>query len=594
MVARWLVMVLLGSCGMLPAGVIRLKTREIRTELGLPEPAGNGRRTNTRVHAIVEFRSRWDAGLLAKLKARRITVSSAVGNRALMLGIPDGVSLAGLGVDWTGPLRTTDKLSPELARSEATNGTLVVEFHSDVRSSTIQAILRAVGAVELRAPRMLAHQRLIRASPRVLRQLPEWDEVAYLFPAASHLSDAEGPRPCSGALVQGLVVAQYVTEGTGWASRSQYGVSLGYVFTTLTDKVPTSEVQTEILRAMHAWTAVTNVQFNAGVNATAATTVAIEFGTSVNGDPLPFDPGGTTLAHTYYPDPPNGEPIAGDMHFNPAENWNVGANTDIYTVALHELGHALGLGHTDNPADVMYPYYRFGSQLSANDIAGVQSLYGTPGGPVPAPGGGNMGGGVPETPGSPLSVIISSPANGLQTGAASATLAGSLGNASGPASVNWRSSSGAAGAASGSPNWTTPAIPLAQGINLITVTATAGAQQSASSLIRILQTGVANSPPPGSPPPAPPPAPAGVVIDSPVNGAVVSGTTVQMTGTASDPSGIGQVTWLTNSGATGTATGTTSWVIPSIPVYPGQNVVIVEAKSNAGTMKWSSVEITKN
>ena len=67
------------------------------------------------------------------------------------------------------------------------------------------------------------------------------------------------------------------------------------------------------------------------------------------------------------------------MHLDADENWHAGADVDIYSVALHEAGHALGLGHSDNPGDVMYPYYRPGMALSANDIGAAQALYGVPG-----------------------------------------------------------------------------------------------------------------------------------------------------------------------------------------------------------------------
>ena len=590
MVLRWLPVALLAASGLLSGGVIRLKSREIQTAA---EPSGVWqpvrRIDGHRSHLLVELQSPWNPGLLQNLKSRGISVTSALGKQALMLGVSDNVELSGLGITWTGQLRASDKLSPDLDNPRIPPAGFVVEFHDDVAEADANQIIRKNELQITPSSSMLPTQRLVQGTRNALQKLAEWDEVAYIFPAAPELATNSGARPCSGALLQGLMAADYVTEGTGWANRNAYGVALQYVFTTLTNKVPASEVQTEILRAMHSWTAITNVQFNSGTNAAASTTVAIEFGTSVNGDPTPFDPSGTILAHTYYPDPPNPEPIAGDMHFNPAENWSVGGGTDIYTVALHELGHALGLGHTTNPADVMYPYYRFGAELSPNDIAGVQSLYGALGGPVPGGGGNANPGGNPIAPSSPPLLVIATPTNGLQTNAASATLTGSLLNASGQATVAWRSSSGATGTASGSSAWTTPEIPLNPGVNLITVIATDGAQ-SASGLLRILQTGAA-LPPPVTPPPPPT---AAIMVTSPANDTVTTATTTSITGTASDPSGIAQVTWQSNSGATGTATGTTSWSVPSVNLYAGENVILIRSFSNSGSTQWTSVEITRN
>lgn len=51
---------------------------------------------------------------------------------------------------------------------------------------------------------------------------------------------------------------------------------------------------------------------------------------------------------------------------------------DIYRLALHELGHALGLrGHSDNPVDIMYPESQKSIQaLSSRDINTIRLLYG--------------------------------------------------------------------------------------------------------------------------------------------------------------------------------------------------------------------------
>src|SRR5207249_3654800 len=107
----------------------------------------------------------------------------------------------------------------------------------------------------------------------------------------------------------------------------------------------------------------------------------------------------------FYPAPGNSEPIAGDMHLDADEIWRVGASIDLYSVTLHELGHALGLGHSDLPSAVMYPYYKMSTKLSADDIAGIQALYGPPSA-------GQQGAGTPAPAPSPtpLGIAVASPA----------------------------------------------------------------------------------------------------------------------------------------------------------------------------------------
>lgn len=96
-----------------------------------------------------------------------------------------------------------------------------------------------------------------------------------------------------------------------------------------------------------------------------------------------FEGPGGTLGHGYSP-PPNGVTAAGDIHFDPTENWYVGFDApvgqiDLFTVALHEIGHSIGLGHTTTEGAVMYPTYTTGSTnrtLSPEEISLIQPVYG--------------------------------------------------------------------------------------------------------------------------------------------------------------------------------------------------------------------------
>ncbi len=84
-----------------------------------------------------------------------------------------------------------------------------------------------------------------------------------------------------------------------------------------------------------------------------------------------------------------------EIFFNEEFSWStdpLAGGFDIETVALHEIGHAVGLGHEDGTPSVMATYYN-GVQrdLFADDIAGIQAIYG--GGKGGGKGGGGGGGG---------------------------------------------------------------------------------------------------------------------------------------------------------------------------------------------------------
>jgi hypothetical protein len=71
-----------------------------------------------------------------------------------------------------------------------------------------------------------------------------------------------------------------------------------------------------------------------------------------------------------------------DVVFNDNLDWYCGpdkcpySKSDLETVCLHEMGHVLGLDHSDNILAVMYAFYGGERRVLANDDKnGVSSLY---------------------------------------------------------------------------------------------------------------------------------------------------------------------------------------------------------------------------
>jgi hypothetical protein len=151
----------------------------------------------------------------------------------------------------------------------------------------------------------------------------------------------------------------------------------------MTNDVAAELVKAELLRALNTWASYADITWTETTTANAYRSVDFNWVEDTDiGYAGWFDGPGGTLARGWYPPiGTSGETAAGDVRFDDEDRWEIGdpgSGVDIYSVALHELGHSLGLGHSTLSSAVMYNSISEGtvySGLSSDDIAGIQAIY---------------------------------------------------------------------------------------------------------------------------------------------------------------------------------------------------------------------------
>jgi hypothetical protein len=151
-------------------------------------------------------------------------------------------------------------------------------------------------------------------------------------------------------------------EGAKWGS-PELGTAGGTVTWAVDDSISQTDLQS-INAAFAEWSEVANIQFQQ-VSSTAASDIDFSEGA--------IDGASNVLGVTSYSFS-GGQLQNADIEFDSADNLS---GSEFSLVAIHEIGHAIGLGHFNDDPAVMNSTANFSLDgLARSDIDGIGALYG--------------------------------------------------------------------------------------------------------------------------------------------------------------------------------------------------------------------------
>lgn len=177
-----------------------------------------------------------------------------------------------------------------------------------------------------------------------------------------------------------IIVNNYRISSHKWLNRT---ITWQFIYETDQDVLSLAR------KAFGTWEKHANIKF---IEVKSNPNIMLSFGLTKHYDYItnthctdPFDGKGGTLAHANMP---NLQQSSLEIHFDTNEIWNYGLiedvdKTSLFDVLVHEIGHSLGIEHSNHADSIMYAFYSekmltpsYKLDITIDDMYAIQYLYG--------------------------------------------------------------------------------------------------------------------------------------------------------------------------------------------------------------------------